>query len=179
MSLLLTVHVTEIEWKFFIWLQATQKKCNELQWKIFSCWKNFLTCSHSVHKLSSLLLFFHVPFCSEHKLNLVHHVNSSWSNFFLCCRSRKTFVVYNICVSVKQSQIILLSCIFWVFLFFNFIFCWWQLKMSLICWSWRRAFFTYFVSLFIHHIALHWYIRNSWREMNWNFKFLAMQGEIF
>lgn len=117
MSLLLTVHVTEIEWKFFIWLQATQKKCNELQWKIFSCWKNFLTCSHSVHKLSSLLLFFHVPFCSEHKLNLVHHVNSSWSNFFLCCRSRKTFVVYNICVSVKQSQIILLSCIFWVFLF--------------------------------------------------------------
>lgn len=45
------------------------KKCAAAE--IFPCWKIvFLTCSHSVHKLSSLLLFFHVPFCSGHKLNL-------------------------------------------------------------------------------------------------------------
>lgn len=66
--------------------------------KSFSCWMN----RRSLHAHTVCInyhrhyYFFHVPLCSEHKLNLVHHVNSSWSNFFsVAVALAKTFVVYN------------------------------------------------------------------------------------
>lgn len=67
-------------------------------WKSFSCWiKRRSLHAHTVCiNYHRYYYFFHVPLCSGHKLNLVHHVNSSWSNFFsVAVALAKTFVVYN------------------------------------------------------------------------------------